>query len=310
VQILAPPTHRGGSLKAAQDAPLVQAVLQTVAYADVFDYPLTADEVHRYLIGHTASRGTVRGILSNGQLVPSLLSRQGRYFTLCGREAAVDTRRQRAAVSAELWRRAVRYGRLLGNLPFVRMVAVTGALAMDNVADGDIDYLIVTEPGRLWLCRALVVAVVRLASRRGVTLCPNYFLSERVLELEERNLFTAHEVAQMVPILGLERYEQFRLLNRWTDAFLPNASGTPRRLAASGLKRGLRWLELPLRSRLAGPLERWEMSRKITKLSSHSAEHAEAAFDVDWCKGHFGDHGQSTLRQFEERMRALEAQLA
>jgi hypothetical protein len=310
VQILAPPTHRGGSLKAAQDAPLVHAVLQTVAYADVFDYPLTADEVHRYLIGHTASRGTVRGILSNGRLVPSLLSRQGRYFTLCGREAAVDTRRQRAAVSADLWRRAVRYGRLLGNLPFVRMVAVTGALAMDNVADGDIDYLIVTEPGRLWLCRALVVAVVRLASRRGVTLCPNYFLSERVLELEERNLFTAHEVAQMVPIFGLDRYEQFRVLNRWTEAFLPNASGSPRRLAASGSKRGLRWLELPLRSRMAGPLERWEMSRKIKKLSSHSAEHAEAAFDVDWCKGHFGDHGQSTLRQFEERMRALEAQLA
>ncbi len=310
MQIVAPPTHRSGSLNIDQQTALARAIVQTVAYADVFDYPLTTDEVHRYLIAHAASRGIVRGVLGNGKVVPSLLTRHGRYFTLAGREQAVDTRRQRAAVSAELWRRAVRYGRLLGNLPFVRMVAVTGALAMDNVADGDIDYLIVTEPGRLWLCRALVVSVVRMASLRGITLCPNYFLSERVLELEERNLFTAHEVAQMVPIVGFETYDRLRQLNAWTAGFLPNAAGSPRRLSVVERNRTQRILEVPLRSRLAGPLERWEMRRKIRKLSSRSAEHAEAAFDTDWCKGHFGDHGQSTLKQFEERMQSLEAQLA
>ncbi len=312
MQTLAAPTARSGFRKTPQDSTLVRAIVQTVAYADVFDYPLTGDEVHRYLIGHAASRGTVRGILSNGQLAPALLCRQGRYFTLAGREEAVETRRQRAAVSAELWRRAVRYGRALGNMPFVRMVAVTGALAMDNVADGDIDYLIVTEPGRLWLCRALVVAVVRLASRRGVTLCPNYFLSERVLELEERNLFTAHEVAQMVPIVGLEIYDRLRKLNNWTDGFLPNAAGSPRRfgIVQPRLRRTRGVVEGVLRTRFGTPVESWEMARKIRKLASRSADHAEAAFDVDWCKGHFGDHGQSTLRQFEERMRALETQLA
>jgi hypothetical protein len=281
-----------------------------VAYSDVFDYPLTANEVHRYLIGFPTSRGTVREVLSNGQLVPSVLSRKGRYFTLAGREQAVDTRRERAAVSAELWRRAVHYGRMLGSLPFVRMVAVTGALSMDNVADGDIDYLIVTEPDRLWLSRAFVVAVVRLAGRHGVTLCPNYFLSERVLELEDRNLFTAHEVAQMVPIVGFDVYANLRRLNAWADEFLPNASGSPRRLAETQSRRGWRVLERPLRSRAATPLERWEMQRKIRKLSSRSTQHAEAAFDVDWCKGHFGDHGQSTLKQFEQRMQRLEGRLA
>jgi hypothetical protein len=288
-------------------AALERAIVQAVAYADVFDYPLTADEVHRYLIGVAASRGTIRTMLSNGRLVPHLLARSGRYFTLVGRERAVDTRRGRATTAADYWRRAVRYGHVMGNLPFVRMVAVTGALAMDNMADGDIDYLIVTEPGRLWICRALVVALVRAAALRGTQLCPNYFLSERALELGERNLFIAHEVAQMVPLAGIETYQRLRTLNRWTDAFLPNAGGPPRRVAPVEPRpsRARKIVEHTLRSPVGGGLERWEMARKIRKLGRRSNGHAEAAFGPDWCKGHFDDHGQLTLARYEERLRAL-----
>src|SRR5579859_7139563 len=164
------------------------AIVQAVAYADVFDYPLTVEEVHRYLVGVPASRGSVRTALSSPRLVPEVLARSGRYISLAGREATVEIRRARGAAATDYWRRAIRYGHQIGNLPFVRMVAVTGALAMDNVADGDIDYLVITEPGRLWLCRALVVGLVRLAAMRGVVLCPNYFLSEQALVLSERNL--------------------------------------------------------------------------------------------------------------------------
>jgi hypothetical protein len=292
-------------------AALKRAIVQAVAYADVFDYPLTADEVHRYLIGVAASRGTVRTVLGNGRLVPHVLARSGRYFTLAGREEAVETRRSRAAAAADYWRRAVRYGHVIGGLPFVRMVAVTGALAMDNMADGDIDYLVVTEPGRLWLCRALVVGLVRAAALRGTRLCPNYFLSEQALELGERNLFTAHEVAQMVPLTGSQTYQRLRALNRWTDAYLPNAGGPPRRVAPiePRPRRTRRIVEHTLRSRLAGGVERWEMARKVRKLAQRSNGHAEAAFGPDWCKGFFDDHGQLTLARYEERLRTLDGSL-
>jgi hypothetical protein len=207
------------------------------------------------------------------------------------------------------WRKAIRYGRLIGSLPFVRMVGVTGALAMDNLADDDIDYLIVTEPGRLWLCRALVVAVVRAAALRGIELCPNYFLSEQALQLEERNLFTAHEVTQMVPVVGLATYDRFRQLNRWTEMYLPNAGGPPRRVASSdggGRQRARRLVERTLRSRLVSPIERWEMRRKVRKLGQRSNGHTEASFGPDWCKGHFGDHGQLTLSRYHARLEQLE----
>jgi hypothetical protein len=290
-------------------AALERAIVQAVAYADVFDYPLTADEIHRYLIGVPASRGTVRALLGNGK--PGVLSRRGRYFTLEGRESAVETRRARASVAADYWRRAIRYGHTMGNLPFVRMVAVTGALAMDNIADGDIDYLVVTEPGRLWLCRALIIGLVRAVGLKGTQLCPNYFLSEQALVLTERTLFTAHEVTQMVPLSGMPTYERLRALNRWTDMYLPNATGAPHRVAPvePSLRRARQLVEGTLRSRLCSPLERWEMTRKIHKFAKRGHGHLEAAFGPDWCKGHFGDHGQLTLSKYEERMRALEQRL-
>ena len=284
-------------------AALERGIVQAVAYADVFDYPLTADEIHRYLVGVPASRGAVRAVLGDGK--PDVIARSGRYYTLVGRESSIATRRRRAAVAADYWQRAVRYGRIIGGLPFVRMVAVTGALAMDNMADGDIDYLVVTEPGRLWLCRALIVGMVRLAGLKGTELCPNYFLSERALALDEQNLFTAHEIAQMVPLTGVETYHRLRGLNRWTRTYLPNAEGAPHRIAAVDPPRR-RILESALRSRVCSPLERWEMRRKIRKLDQRRNGHAEAAFGPDWCKGHFGDHGQVTLARYAERLRALE----
>jgi hypothetical protein len=195
------------------------------------------------------------------------------------------------------------------------MVAVTGALAMDNCEPGDdIDYLVVTETGRLWLCRALVVAVVRLARLRGVALCPNYFLTDRSLALTDCNLFTAHELAQMVPIAGLAVYQEMRGLNPWLLSFLPNAGGPPR-LDGGLTPRGrgvTRALERLLRTPPGDWLERWEMTRKIRRLSRQAGGQVEgeAQFTVDWCKGHFDAHGERTLTGFAQRLRRLGPQPA
>ena len=132
---------------------LGQAILQTVAYADIFDYAITGKEILRYLTKTPASSQQV-SVRLEAFSRSRRLSRQGGLYTLPGREDLAKIRRQRAAIAEELWKPAIRYGRAIARLPFVRMLAVTGALAMDNAEAGaDIDYLIVTEPGRLWLCR-------------------------------------------------------------------------------------------------------------------------------------------------------------
>jgi hypothetical protein len=284
-------------------------VVRAVAYSDVFDYSLTAGEIHRYLMDVSATPAEVGAVLSNGRLVPRFLSCLDQHYTLPDREAIVETRRERAEQARKAWAPAFRYGRIIAGLPFVRMVAVTGELAMDNVGPwSDIDYFIVTEPGRLWLSRLMVVAVVRFAALRGPEICPNYLLSERSLVLDDRNLYTAHEVAQMVPISGLATYRRLRDLNPWVQQHLPNAGGPPRAVEIPLRGQRLRRLaEAALRTRLGALLERWEMNRKVRKLTGGEQTHFESAYSPDWCKGHVDGHGERILALVSQRWQEVRA---
>jgi hypothetical protein len=289
---------------------VARAIVATVAYADVFQYPMTIDELHRYLIGVSASRAEVESLLRSSPEVRERLSLVDGYVLLAGRESIVETRRRRAAVAAQLWGPAVRYGHQIARLPFVRMVALTGALSVENVEQGaDIDYMVVTEPGRLWVCRLLTIALVRAAAMRGDIVCPNYFLADTALVIEDQSLYTAHELTQMLPISGAETYQQMRRVNRWSDAFLPNADGAPRRDVGAERARGRtrRAAEAALRTRLGGRLERWEMERKVRKFAQQGGN-PETAFSAEWCKGHFDGHGQRVMAAFAERLQRLGAE--
>ena len=70
---------------------LERAIVLTVAYADVFDYPLTSGEIHRYLAGVAAAPAAVAAAL--GQLSGRALAQSGPYVMLPGRhpgQVAVD----------------------------------------------------------------------------------------------------------------------------------------------------------------------------------------------------------------------------
>ena len=290
-------------------SPLKRACVETVAYADVFDCALTAPELHRYLVGVEADRAAVLTAIASSRVDGRFLRRSGAYVTLAGREQTVERRRGCAEHGARLWPQAARYGALLARFPFVRLVAISGALAVDNAGmNGDIDFFIVTEPDRLWLCRGLVIGAVRWAARQGVTLCPNYLLSERALALDPPSLYAAHEITQMVPVGHTATYRRFRRVNRWTDHFLPNAVGAPRVIEAgsSARPRWTRAAEWAGRTSWGGRVERWEQTRKIDRLLRRARGHDEARFSAQWCKGHFDDYGERVRLGLRDRLRALE----
>ena len=289
--------------------PVGLAILCTVAYADVFDYALTLSQVHRYLIGCRATRHDVHQALNvHGWLVQRLRLKE-EFVTLRGRGHLVEVRHERAELAADVWPLARRFARSIAALPFVRAVALTGALAMDNSGPGDdFDYLIVTSPGRLWLARAMVIGfVVKPAARRGHEVCPNYLLSERSLAFAERNLYVAHELAQMVPMSGLETYRRLRASNSWAARFLPNATGLPRAVEPSGINASsLRSLaELGLGTFVGGQLERIERRRKIRRFRAQAVGADRTCFSTDRCKGHFQSNEQFVQQAFAARLRAL-----
>jgi hypothetical protein len=291
---------------------LEQAILKTVAYGDIFQYPLTEEQIHRYLIGMKSTPHAVRNALRTSRNLADHLGHYWPFYLLCGQDAIVQTRLRRANEARRLWPTAIFYGRWIARLPFVRMVAVTGALTMNNVdEDADIDYLIVTSPDRLWLCRAWVVALVKWAGLRGITLCPNYLLSERALVFPDKSLYAAHELVQMVPLHGMAIYQRMLQANRWTEYFLPNAANQPYLpyigpgqemdsvIQPSKLKT---MVERVLSTTPGGWLENWEMHRKIYKYTRDWAGSTEIDFSADLCKGHFDRHAEKTQDTYYRRL--------
>jgi hypothetical protein len=280
---------------------LVTAILQTLHYADIFDYPLTRDELARYLIGVSAPPAHIDAALAHANIL-----RVDNFLTLPQRQAIVAERLRLHQQAQKQIPRARWYARLIAYLPFVRMVALTGSLAMENARDDDIDFLIVCAPNRLWTVRALVIALVHLARWRGDHLCPNFLLSENALTIAQQNLYSAHEIIQMIPLFGFEVYRRIRQQNAWTENFLPNADGInslrgekPLDPIGAHIKR---WAERWLHNRVGDAIETWEMRRKIKKLSAQIPPTADTVeFSRDVCRGFFGGYGHRVLAEFERR---------
>ncbi len=316
--------HESPCLAAPTPLEIEQAALRAVAYADVFGYPLQATEVHRYLHGVAASPDATSAALARCSAPGGSLSSRNGYYTLRGRESLVEVRRRRAALADQLWPAAVTYGHLIASFPFVRMVAVTGSLAWHNIDDSstldhppDIDYMIVTEPGRLWLCRWVIRALHRVLRLRRVFICPNYIISTRALALADRNLFTAYELARMTPIAGLSMHRRLRRANPWVQAYLPNAGEAPRltdgaarfrpgrrNAVAARLTRLARQM---LGSPLGAPFERLEMTYRIRKLVKLGNGGGEVEYGVDCYKGFTSGHARESLAAFAARLRDLQA---
>lgn len=288
--------------------PVVQAVLNPVLYADIFDFPLTAAEIHQFLETQAAP-AQVSDWLAQA-VTQNQLAAVGNHYCLPHKTHLPDLRRARLQTARNLWLHAESYGGKIAALPFVRMVAVTGALAVDNPNHprDDIDFLIVTRPGRLWLCRALIILLVRAGRLRGVNLCPNYLITENALTFEQ-NLFTAREILQMKPIFGWSLYRQIRQENDWVSRYFPQADGlrvtTPEVQLTT-----LQWRAKRVAEKLlAGPpgnllerrLRHYQIARQ-TRRAAQSGSPDTTIFTPDVCKGHYDGHGRRTLDAFERRV--------
>ncbi len=205
-----------------------RAVLQTLAYFEVFAYPLRQEEVFAFCGEPEATKAQVIKKLDT-------LVEQGRIFQLgpflqIKNEASWATRRLDCNRRADAFLpRAQRIARFIGMFPFVRGVFVSGSLSKHCMSqESDIDFFIVTAPGRLWLARTLLVVfkkVFLLNSHKYF--CVNYFVDAEHLEIEEKNLFTATECVTLLPMWGREYYQDFCRANAWAWQWYPHMAQRP-----------------------------------------------------------------------------------
>lgn len=209
---------------------LRESTIATVSYADVFDYPLTEEELKKWLV-----KGLPAGKAGAKLKTMKEIKNADGYFFLKGRKRIVSLRKIRCLWARGKMRWAQRAAGLLTIIPTVKLVGVTGALAVENAhKDDDIDFYIVAAAGTLWATRffaTTLLALFDLRRKPGDTsfrnkICLNMYVDENHLAVrsKERDLFTAHEVLQMKPLWERNHtYAKFLGANTWVKKFLPNA---------------------------------------------------------------------------------------
>jgi hypothetical protein len=283
---------------------LSQAIFDTLLYSDIFEFPLQAYEIHRYLFGRVATYENVCEVLASD---PRFI-KEGEYFVLPGREKNVRLREQREQRSQKLLPYALAYGRIIASLPFIRMVALTGSLAVHNISMvEDFDYMLVTQPGRLWTARAFVLLFGRFTRLNGHTICPNVIVAEDSLEWSQQDLYSARDLCQMIPIAGKNVYQSLMKANGWVMDFLPNAYGEAVPVPMEKKRKPIlkRLVEFLLGGRLGAHFERWEMNRKIERFSRQEGFGEETIFNASICQGNFDQHRKWTRQELGKRGASL-----
>jgi hypothetical protein len=286
------------------------AILKTIIYGDVFHFSMTAQEIHHFLIHNMpVAYDTIINRLESSTDLEKHLCHNDQYYALRQRDNLLSLRIEREQMMTALSKQMTDYGRILSYFPFVELVGITGALAMRNPTSAveDLDYLIITRPGRVWLARAFIILLVRLMRYRNIEICPNYVLASDQLIQSRQDLYIAHELSQLLPVTNNLLYQRFRDQNQWTAQHLPNAISPLYQLSDNKnsrlgllLKRGI---EVILSTRLGNWLEQWEYRRKAQRFEQQAqAPTAAAQIDTGHVKGHFNDYGHRVLAQYHAKL--------
>jgi hypothetical protein len=216
------------------------AIERVLAYFEVFQYPLSVAEIQQYLNATDGSTAHVERALQ-------LAAEQGRLFEYGGwyqRKPQPDwaeRRMQLNTAATNMLPRALRMGRLIGYFPYVRAVMISGSMSKHCLpSDGDVDFFIITAPGRLWMARTTLILFKKIFLLNSHKyFCINYLVDTDHLEIEDKNQFTATETVTLLPVVGPEYCAQFNMANHWAwEQFYPNF--TPRSVAqATKLPRSL-----------------------------------------------------------------------
>jgi len=197
-------------------------ILKTLAYFDIFDYPLSEREIKNFL-GSSLPDKTFSAALQNLVLQKKIF-KVAEFYSLYDNPARAERRLLGNMRAEGLLVQARRIGSFLYGFPYVRAVAVSGSLSKGYAEEkADIDFFIITKTGRLWIARTILHLFKKLTflTGRQDLYCMNYFIDEQALLIPERNIFIATEIVTLLPVAGPSTFNEFFRVNQWVGEWLP-----------------------------------------------------------------------------------------
>lgn len=208
-----------------------QAIFRTLLYSDLFNCPLSEDELFYYLNYRISlPRKDIKEIAPQ---TPGVFE-YDRWYSLRNDWKFITERKKRQRISEKKMTIARRVVMWLSWIPSISFIGVSGSVAAGNAdRDEDIDFFVITRENTLYATRFVILLFLEILGKRrkryetqvSNKICLNMLIDEVSLVTPSRkqSLYTAREIAQLVPLFDHHNtYKRFVKANAWSKTYLPN----------------------------------------------------------------------------------------
>jgi len=285
------------------------AIMEVIVFFDIFDFPLTAWEIWKYL-AIKCDLADVQEVLADEDFKRKIGNKNGTYF-LPGREQIYETRMKRYNYANAKFKKALRMAKLYRIFPWVKMIAVVNMFGAHNLKqEGDIDLFIVAKRNRIWLtrfCCTGLAAILRLRpTPQNVRdkFCLSFFISETNLNLQNLLLPSdthfGYWLANFIPIYNVDNtWSDFMAANSWLNERLPNWQPTNDRRLIVG--KGLvlfeyifGWLETAVKN--------WQINHLPARIKAMANQDTRVVINDNILKFHVNDRREEYNNNYESRI--------
>jgi hypothetical protein len=194
------------------------ALLKSLLYYDVFKHPLKAEEMAPYSSGHV--QNDLEFLCQN-----KFINQHKGFYYLGNDESIISKRIKGTRLARKYLEKVHVHAKWISKLPFVRCICISGSLSKYYMGEkSDVDYFIITDSDRLWIVRFVLTVICKSLSllRAKKYLCPNYIIANDDLEIKDKNIFTATEIATLLPLYNYSAYHDFLDANGWIKDYVPH----------------------------------------------------------------------------------------
>jgi len=198
-------------------------ILKTLSYFDIFRYPISKAEIMTFHASESRTASideALENLCKNG-----LVFKLDEFYTLQYDHSLLERRRKGNSLANEQMKTAYKAAAILARFPYVKGLAISGSLSKNFAEEKtDIDFFIITAVNRLWIARTILHLFYKLNifTGRQRWFCLNYYVDEAAQEIVEKNIFTAIEIATLLPMQGKATLANFMKANEWKNNYFPN----------------------------------------------------------------------------------------
>lgn len=291
-----------------------QRILAVLAYFDIFDLALSVEEITNLMLGEKVELKVVEASLKK---MAGQVESDGILYALKEREVILSKRMEKRHQAEILKKKVRKYAWLYSWVPFVRGVAVCNYLSVGAVdEDSDIDLLVISAPGRIFLARVFLTIWMHLLGVRrhhgkiSGRFCLSFYVSDSALGFEKilekpYDIYFIYWLMALWPIYGEK--------GLWTEVEKSNSwmsEGRAWKIGIREVKVGKNWFariaEFLLSGWLGGILEnvlKKYFTRKHQKRIGSLPLTASVIVSEEMLKYHNNDRRTFFREKFEENLK-------